>query len=260
MRVISVCLACVCFTSCCFGFQGGFGPKSGSDEEPIEEWGKFVDPDENCLIQTDEDSLEIVFGQGSFVLDAEKDAMNSPRVVEKVSGDFAVQVTVDGNLPLPELVGRSTRAYISGGLLVMDDEKNYVRFERASFTRSGSIWHYANFEKRENGKRTRMGLFADFPLKEDKKVDLRLEVKDDRMRAFVRHEGDEWHELGTCKTSKGTEKLVGVMGVKTANERASVRFRGRQLQSDFQQVKATTKSKIDLDKRPEPAFPFGFEF
>ena len=141
----------------------------------IDGWGQLVDPDGGCQVQLDDKSLQLQFGSGPRLLDSENGGlMNSPRVVQSLDGDFAIQVVVDGNLPLPDPQKVKERAYISGGLLLMQNEKNYVRLERASFTRSGQVWHYANFEQRVDGQRTRMGLFADFPVQPDTAVELRL--------------------------------------------------------------------------------------
>lgn len=174
--------------------------------------------------------------------------MNSPRVVQSIDGDFAIQVVVDGNLPLPAPANVKERAYISGGLLLMQNEKNYVRLERASFTRSGQVWHYANFEQRVDGRRTRMGLFADFPVQEDKAVEFRIEVRGEDLRALVRQVGDEWHELGRAKVYDRAELLAGVAGVKTDNAEATVTFRNIKTESEFAPVDERSASDLDMDE------------
>jgi len=174
--------------------------------------------------------------------------MNSPRVVQSIDGDFAIQVVVDGNLPLPDPANVQERAYISGGLLLMQNEKNYVRLERASFTRSGQVRHYANFEQRVDGQRTRMGLFADFPVPEDKAVEFRIEVRGEEIRALVRQVGDEWHELGRAKVYDRAELLAGVTGVKTDQAEATVTFRNIKTESEFAPVDERSASDLDMDE------------
>ncbi len=213
----------------------------------IEGWGRIVDPDDDCAVQLNDDSLSIRFGSGPHGLDAETNRMNSPRVLREINGDFTIQVTVDGELPLPEQVDAASVAYISGALVLMKDDENYIRLERASFTRGGNIWHYANFERRVDAKRTRMGLFADFPLQADKAVEMRLEVTGDQVRGLIRHVGDDWHELGTTRIADHQALLVGVSGVKTAAGESEVKFRGLQVQQNDPPVDAPTTSGIRLD-------------
>ncbi len=72
--------------------------------ESIDGWGQLVDPDGGCQVQLDDKSLQLQFGSGPRLLDSENSGlMNSPRVVQSLEGDFAIQVVVGGNLPLAEL-------------------------------------------------------------------------------------------------------------------------------------------------------------
>jgi hypothetical protein len=236
------------------------GNPTTADEPVIKDWGQVIDPDGDCKVGVDGETLSIEFGPGGHGLDAEtKNRMNSPRVVRALEDDFSIQVTVDGNLPLPELDGVKTRAYISGGLVLLQNEKNYIRLERASFTRNGTIWHYTNFEQRIDAKRTRMGRFADYPLQKDKPVQLRLEVSGANVRALVRHVGDDWHDLGRAKIEDRAELLAGVSGVKTEADRATVSFRDLQVDEDPQPAEAKSESDIDLNAMrrfvqiPQPA-------
>ncbi len=228
--------------------------------QQLEDWGQVIDPDGDCRVLLEKDVLTIEYGPGGHGLDAEtKDRMNAPRVVQSLEGDFSIQVTVDGNLPLPELDGNQTRAYISGGLVLLQNDQNYIRLERASFTRNGTIWHYTNFEQRIDAKRTRMGRFADFPLQDRAPVQLRLEVKGENVRALVRHVGDDWHELGKARIEDRGEILAGVSGVKTDADKATVVFRDLEVEQKLVPVEAMTESDIDLNamKRfvqiPQPA-------
>ncbi len=215
--------------------------------QKIKGWGQVHDPDGDCMVQLNADRLVIEFGDGGHALDVETGSMNSPRVLQSFAANFSIQVTVDGNLPLPALNGIQTRAYISGGLVLLQDEKNYIRFERASFTRQGDVWHYANFEQRINGARTRMGLFADFPLQSDKPVELRLEVNGAKVRALVRHVGEAWHELGVARMQNRVALSAGVSGVKTSADKAKVSFRNLKISEDLVAVEAASESDIDLN-------------
>ncbi len=208
----------------------------------LDGWGQLIDPDGDCRFDVGKDSVAVTFGPGPHGLDAESGRMNSPRIVRSLSGDFSVSTVVAGDLPLPEL----SYAYVSGGLVLMQDQRNYIRLERASFIRNGTKSFYTNFEQRIDAKRTRMGLFADFPLQADRAVELRLEVRDETVRGLVRHVGDEWHEMGTAKINAGATLLAGVSGVKTVPDEVKVTFSRFHIRHE-DPVDAVSDSEIRLD-------------
>jgi len=218
-------------------------PAADSMYGTIDGWGQLIDPDGDCRFDVGKDSVVVTFGPGPHSLESEVGSMNSPRIVRSLSGDFSVSTVVAGDLPLPEL----PRAYISGGLVLMQDQDNYIRLERASFIRNGTKSFYTNFEQRIDAKRTRMGLFADFALQADRAVELRMEVRDGTVRGLVRHIGDEWHEMGTAKINTGATLLAGISGVKTIPDEVKVTFSRFHIRHE-DPVDATSDSKIRLDQ------------
>lgn len=216
-------------------------------------WGQMVDPDGDCHFKVGQNAVTIGFSGSIQALDAETGRMNAPRVVRSLGGDFSVQVTVDGNLPLPD--DENATAYVSGGLVMLQDDRSYLRIERASFSRADTVNHYANFEQRIDGKRTRMGRFADFPLQNDKPVDLRVEVKEGTVRALARHEGQKWHEMGVAKVNASATFLVGVSGVNTSQQPIEVTFRNYQFGQADKEAEAESSSGLDLTSPPKLAEP-----
>ena len=233
-----------------------------ADEAPetTATWGQFVDPDGDCSFRITDGVLTLRFGAGSHVLDIETNPLNSPRMMRPINGDFSSEVTVDGNLPLPRKQAVPITAYISGSLLLLSDDRNYIRLDRASFTRNGEVWHYANFEQRIAGKRTRMGRFNDFQLSPQAKVHLRLEVQGENVRGLVRQENEDWHEVGIAKFDNRNPRQIGLSGVKTELDEAEVTFRDLCITQPVQAVKASTSSQIDLKppgqlSQQRPALP-----
>ncbi len=210
----------------------------------VSPWGQMVDPDGDCSFTVSRDAIMIGFSGAMQGLDAEQGRMNAPRILRSMEGDFAVDVTVDGNLSLPD--DESARAYVSGGLVLLQDDRNYIRFERASFTRAGVVNHYANFEQRIDAKRTRMGLFKDFPLPNEQPVDLRLEVSAGTVRALVRLTDQSWHEMGTAKLDGESTYSVGVSGVNTSGKPVNVAFRGIKHQQPLVAIEAKSSSNLNL--------------
>ncbi len=208
-------------------------------------WGQMIDPDGNSRFDVERNRVTITFGPGRKGLDAEggRSKMNAPRVLASVDGDFTVTTIVKGNMPLPEL----PYAYVSGGLVLMMDQENYIRLERANFIRRGEKSYYTNFEQRVDAKRTRMGRFADFRLEKDQDVELRLEVIGNRVRALVRHVDEGWHEMGTTKIDRKQSVHVGISGVKTIDDEVAVTFSDLRFSRDSY-VEATDSSEIDLSQ------------
>lgn len=234
MRLLTTCFLVLLSVS--------IAPAADSLYGTIDGWGQMIDPDGDCRFDVGKDSVVVTFGPGPHELDADIGSMNSPRIVRSLAGDFSVSTVVDGNLPLPEL----PRAYVSGGLVLMQDQQNYIRLERASFIRNGVKSFYTNFEQRIDTKPTRMGLFADFALQADRAVELRLEVRGETVRGLVRQVGDEWHEMGTAKINPGATVLAGVSGVKTISDEVKVRFSRFHIRHE-DPVTAASDSGIRLD-------------
>jgi len=97
-------------------------PAAGA-EEAMQGFGKPVDPDGDCTVSVASRVLSMTVPGSLHDLSPEKNKMNAPRVLRDAEGDFVVHVCVDAALEPKE--GRSQ----SAGLLVMQDERNYVRFE-----------------------------------------------------------------------------------------------------------------------------------
>lgn len=214
-------------------------------------WGQLIDPDGDCEFAVSKDSLSIGFSGARHILDSEDGQMNAPRVLRSMQGEFAIQVTVEGNLPLPD--DRTATAYVSGGLLLLIDEANYLRFERASFTRRGQINHYANFEQRIDSRLIRIGFFSDYPIDDEKAVDLRFEVTSGTVRSLIRVDGKQWHEMGTAEVDPDATYAVGVTGLNTSGEPVQVKFAGLQHESEFEPMKAESSSKLTLPRLPNRA-------
>ncbi|WP_167546585.1 TlpA disulfide reductase family protein [Stieleria maiorica] len=214
----------------------------------IDGWGQMVDPDGDCRFQVGKNGVTVGFGPGPHGLDAESNRMNAPRVLRSISGDHSVSVIVQGNLPLPEL----PYAYVSGGLILIQDLRSYIRLERASFIRNGKKSFYTNFEQRIDAKRTRMGRFADYPLDAARDVELRLEISGSIVRGLVRHVGEEWHEMGTAKVPAGRNFHAGISGVKTIPDEVDVTFSDFRIQP-ARSVEASDSSEIDLSPAAQSA-------
>lgn len=196
----------------------------------ISNWGKPADPDGDCkFFRAPRELLISVPGSnGPHDLAADVDKTNAPRVLKPVSGDFSIQVKVDGRFvpgassTLPGRVG-----YNGAGLVLMADDQNVISLARAVLHRpGGELSPYANFEKRADGELERIGDAGEHPLPATGAVFLRLERRGQKLTGAVSLDGDKWKTIGSKKIpADWPRKLkVGVVAISTSEEEFNPRF------------------------------------
>ena len=199
-------------------------------------WGTVVDPEGDCTIFVADEAILIhVPGAARpHGLSAELNTTNAPRVLQTFTGDFTVQVRIDGRF-LPG--GQSTQPrrtpYNGAGLVAMDGPGNAVTLVHAALRRPASDpQHYANFEVRDGGELQRMGLTTDQPLPEDAPVFLRLERRGDTILGATSTDGHHWDTLPSKQLSDDwpDQLQVGVVAMNNSLEEFNPRF------SDLQAV------------------------
>ncbi len=179
---------------------------SQSATEPanmIEGWGKSEDPAGGTKIELQGTTL-VMTSPAAYVDNFPRGAVNAPRVLQDVSGDFTAEVKVthvDPAMPnsvLKSLGGFST-AYHAGTLLVRSNDKNFIRFERVSMNTKGVLSTTCDLQVHESGKLTahvseKIG---------DTATRLRLERRGDLLlSSFSQDDGKTWKELPQHKLSK----------------------------------------------------------
>src|SRR5262249_38398749 len=110
-------------------------PTPDKTVQKIADWGEVIDPDGDCKVSLDKGVLTITVPKTQHDLTYQEDVtkLNAPRVLQPVEGDFTLTVTVKPYPPRKGLESSSGKhVFVSTGLLVWQDEKNYVRLERAS--------------------------------------------------------------------------------------------------------------------------------
>jgi len=159
-------------------------------------WGAAIDPVGDCKFETTDGKLTITVPSTAKPHDLSPELASStaPRVVQPVKGDFVIQVRVDGEFQPGEestQVGRA--AYTGAGLVVFADQRNFVRFERATLHRQeDEARPYTNFEIRVDGELERMGAIGDLPTEKDKPTWFRLERKGQQLLGAMSHDGEHW--------------------------------------------------------------------
>src|SRR5262245_21462329 len=112
------------------------GGPTAPDQKPetVPGWGTATDPVGDCTFKADAGKLTVTVPAGTHDLNQALGGMKAPRVLRDVQGDFTVQVKVTGEFnPGDKPAAANTTAFNGAGLLVWQDEKNYLRLERNAF-------------------------------------------------------------------------------------------------------------------------------
>lgn len=172
-----------------------------SDREPTirEVWGEIIDPAEDCHFSMKDGKLRTWVPGSETPHDMNPEAgttgsNDAPRLLQPVTGDFSIQVKIGGEFaPGEESTQPGFTGYSGAGLLVMADDLNFVRLERASLQYVGSEEEpYTNFEIRVNGVTERWGDTSDFPTEADKSTWLRLERRGNEIHGSMSQDGINW--------------------------------------------------------------------
>ena len=110
--------------------------EKGKKAQTIKGWGTVVDPDGDCKFEEKDGKVTVtVPGTNHDLTYVEGKAyLSGPRLVREVEGDFSIQVKV---VKYPPPAGKATGNYpfVSAGLLVWNDDKEFFRVERSSLGR-----------------------------------------------------------------------------------------------------------------------------
>ena len=212
--------ALVCLLSTC----AILAAPAPADRPWLTGWDKPVDPDNDCKFTRDKGTLTIEVPGKDHDLAVERNLMNSPRLLRDVEGDFVAQVRASGTfLPSQESTSTERLPFVGAGLLLMADEKTYVRLERAALRLQGEMRTYANWELRQDGKWVLAGDASVQPL-EDKATYLRLQRQGDKLLPSVSHDGKDWKELNPLEINLPSKLKLGVSGGGTSTDVFAPRF------------------------------------
>jgi regulation of enolase protein 1 (concanavalin A-like superfamily) len=212
-------------------------PKKDKQGKPttLKGWGRIVDPDGECKFDLNQGKLTLKIPGKDHALAFERNQMNAPRILQEVEGDFIVQVKVSGNYPAGATsVVQGRRPFHGAGLVLWQDEKNYIRLEHAELVSDNQNIKYASWELRKDGQFARQGNTGDLPLTEQEYY-LRLEKRDGKVFASVSKDGIAWSSLEPIDVELPNRVLVGVVAGHNTSSAFEVHF------SEFRLFKAVGK-------------------
>ena len=164
-------------------------------EEPrADRWGSLVGSPGDTPFHPEGNALTIALPPKLHILSPDLKVKNSPKLLSSVSGDFLAQVRVLGRIlpgtqPLPNL----PFTFQGAGLLIWEDEDNYLRVERTSiYSAAGGKKHQVLVEYCREGKLT-PSTFRD---SRDTETMLRIERKGSEVRcSYSPDDGKTWLEV-----------------------------------------------------------------
>jgi regulation of enolase protein 1 (concanavalin A-like superfamily) len=178
----------------------------------LTDWGEPVDPDHDCAFGLQNGRLHIQVPGSYHDLSTELGTLNAPRLLREVEGDFSAGVIVLGNQPSETRgVSKKRLPFQGAGLLIWQDDKNYIRLERGhAYTRLGEWLCYPNWEARSRGNYVRRGILNEGKLQEDRPVSLRVVRTGDVFQGYYRQDASEWIELPAITMDTEKKLRVGV--------------------------------------------------
>jgi len=205
-----------------------FAPGGQQKAQEINGWGAVVDPDGDCKVTEAKGKLTITVPRTHHDLTytAQTTKLNAPRVLQKVRGDFQLDVKVL-TIPLPgkDTSSSGVHSFNSCGLLVWQDDKNFIRMERAAEGNGGGefVW-VERFTDGQSAARK-------FHPVANKVIQLRLVRDGDKFTFSINLEegAEQWTEVYTDEIRLVADVQAGVLAINTTTNDFFARMQGFQL-------------------------------
>ena len=188
-------------------------------------WGDAVDPDGDCKFELDprEDKIRIIVPGKSHLLSAEIGRVNAPRLLRDIKGDFDLIVRVAGTGdPKGKATTTNYSPYHGAGLLVWQDQENYVRLEIAADLHQRKARPYVNFEHRKDGT---LAVSSGILNTDDSNV-LRLKRRGDEIFASFGPDGLHWTSFAPLSAKLNNRVKVGVSAINSSTKLLTAEFEG----------------------------------
>jgi regulation of enolase protein 1 (concanavalin A-like superfamily) len=190
-------------------------------------WGEPIDPDGDCDFKLADGRLTIKVPAPSAPrkghgLEAEAKALNAPRVLREIEGDFIADLKVGGTLkPFGPSANPRVFPFVGAGLLLWSDEGNFLRLERAAIDRNGQLISYALFQERRDSRLMPPDGGKMVP---DGPILLRLERHGDQFSAQVSSDGMAWIAFPPRIIKLPAKLKLGVAAISSSRQPFVVTF------------------------------------
>jgi len=212
------------------------GDEAKIDKLTIPGWGKSEDPVGDCKFTIARNKLTIQVPPKEHLLDAERGVMNARACSRRSRGISSSRSRCRStSLRAPRARSKSARRSFGAGLLLLKDDKTYIRLESAHMISGGTDeLSYLNWEIRKDGSWDRQGDASEMPLS-DKEVYLRLERRDGKVYCGVSTDGAKWSSLEPIEVELPKKVHVGIAACHDTNTGYAPEF------SEFKLFRAVTR-------------------
>jgi regulation of enolase protein 1 (concanavalin A-like superfamily) len=210
-----------------------FPPPAPDKKVPkIAGWGEVIDPDADCKVTEEKGVLTIVVPKTHHDLTYQEDGTkrNGPRVLQSVNDDFTFKVTVKGTATPKNVTSSSGKyTYVSSGVVIWFDEKNFARMERGAICHSGAAGTgpYTHVElftegKSVRGKRVELG-------ETDTGMRVTRKGKQFTFEVDPGNEGKKWTAVFDGEYAVPSNLKIGVLALNTTAVEYAPQFAGLEL-------------------------------
>jgi regulation of enolase protein 1 (concanavalin A-like superfamily) len=187
--------------------------------QTIKGWGTVTDPSGDCTVKEEKGKVKIEVPGGTHDLNALV-GMNAPRVLKEIEGDFTAEVKVTGDFQPGEKSAKAPSPFNGAGLLVWQDDKNYLRLERNTWWVADAgkyacypplVEYYEDGQYQETNPQGTLEEFF-----KGKSTWLKLERRGTKVIASYSHDGKEWEVAREIYTKFPKSVQIGVAAVNTS--------------------------------------------
>jgi regulation of enolase protein 1 (concanavalin A-like superfamily) len=207
---------------------GASGTSLGVDVKPLDNvagWGVVVDPVGDCVFKLDGIQFTIQIPGAYHDLWPGEGKVNAPLVLQEVEGDFTISVALthidkaERDTRIAGLAG--TTSFHAGSLVIWQDAKNFVRFDRTQMDRAGQQVTSCYLHVFKDGARV-AEVAALVP---DKPTHLRLTRKADAVTsAYSQDGGKNWKDLAPQKLPLPAKVKAGISALNNTTRGNTVTF------------------------------------
>jgi beta-lactamase regulating signal transducer with metallopeptidase domain/regulation of enolase protein 1 (concanavalin A-like superfamily) len=193
--------------------------------DTIEGSWTVTDPDKDCEVRLTGEKLSITVPATNHDLNAVR-GLNAPRVLKKFKGDFVVQVKVTADFKPGATSTGSGRPFNGAGILLWQNEENFLRVERNAYWIGGALycyppimeyWHDRQYKGANNDP-----IGADYF--KGRSTWLRVNRQGQNIAVSISHDGKQWSEVKTFSVELADELFVGVAALNTSDTPFTVDF------------------------------------
>jgi regulation of enolase protein 1 (concanavalin A-like superfamily) len=184
--------------------------------------GAWFDPDKDSQYRSDGAGVTITIPGTAHVNSLQIRKTNAPRILREVKGDFVAQVRIPDRIqPGSQPLEGFPIAFQGAGLLLWQDEKNYVRLERAAASSPDRpLSHQVLLESLRDGKPGK----PEYLQIREKPIILRMERKGSDINCSYSADGKTWIPVKNAALGFNTTVGVGVSAGNLSPKSFSARF------------------------------------